>query len=654
VPLKNDWQNGDLFTPAAANDMANAVNNFTLVFNVKDYGAVGDASTDDKVSIQNAINAAVAAGGGTVHLPVGNYKISGHLTIGGGNVDISGVGNGSVVKPIYAVASNRVFFNSVVTSNLSFRNFKVDLTGTNVQHGFLMNGVTNLSFDGVEFQGPSPIIGGCIAVSGVGTSTRFLSKNVQIVNCRFKDTTNFGVAVSYVDGALIANNLCENAGREVLGVEPEASCVAQNVTIANNVIIGATTVVGSSTGFIVITESSGGTIDNVTVTGNSIRQVATPASAQTGITVIGAANVNVTGNTVQGMGGVGIQAGNLDYATTGVVIAGNTVTDCGVHTSNPAIYLRNAQSCSVTGNYVFGAGHSFSIIENGGAANNLISANILRDTVPFDAAGTGTLRFGNKNAASDATMAVPSMQLGSTDTTLSRSAAGVLAVEGVNVLLDGGALGTPGSGTLTNCTGLPVAGVTASTSTALGVGSVELGDASDTTLSRSAAGVLAVEGVVVPTVSSTSTLTNKTLTSPVINTPTGIVKGDVGLGNVDNTSNATERAATATLTNKTIQGTRETVHAITDGAAFEIDPRNGGIQTITLGASRTPKGTNFESGHSMTLMVAATANTITWTDATLNPTWIGGSAPALSATQQTVISLWEVGSTIYGSLIGYA
>jgi hypothetical protein len=56
-------------------------------------------------------------------------------------------------------------------------------------------------------------------------------------------------------------------------------------------------------------------------------------------------------------------------------------------------------------------------------------------------------------------------------------------------------LGTPSSGTLTNCTGLPVAGITASTSTALGVGSVELGHATDTTLSRSASGVLAVEGV---------------------------------------------------------------------------------------------------------------------------------------------------------------
>lgn len=50
------------------------------------------------------------------------------------------------------------------------------------------------------------------------------------------------------------------------------------------------------------------------------------------------------------------------------------------------------------------------------------------------------------------------------------------------------------------------------------------------------------------------TLTNKTLTSPL-----GIVKGDVGLGNVDNTSNATERAAAATLTNKTINGANNTL-----------------------------------------------------------------------------------------------
>jgi len=60
-------------------------------------------------------------------------------------------------------------------------------------------------------------------------------------------------------------------------------------------------------------------------------------------------------------------------------------------------------------------------------------------------------------------------------------------------------LGTPASGTLTNCGGLPVSGIAASTATALGVGTVELGHATDTTLSRAAAGVLAVEGVPVVT-----------------------------------------------------------------------------------------------------------------------------------------------------------
>lgn len=61
------------------------------------------------------------------------------------------------------------------------------------------------------------------------------------------------------------------------------------------------------------------------------------------------------------------------------------------------------------------------------------------------------------------------------DTTLSRSSAGVLAVEGTTVSLN-------------------------STSAVHTASTVELGNASDTTLSRSSAGVLAVEGVVVPLV----------------------------------------------------------------------------------------------------------------------------------------------------------
>jgi hypothetical protein len=56
------------------------------------------------------------------------------------------------------------------------------------------------------------------------------------------------------------------------------------------------------------------------------------------------------------------------------------------------------------------------------------------------------------------------------------------------------ALGTPASGTLTNATGLPVSGITASTSAALGVGSIELGHATDTTIARASSGVVSIEG----------------------------------------------------------------------------------------------------------------------------------------------------------------
>lgn len=67
-------------------------------------------------------------------------------------------------------------------------------------------------------------------------------------------------------------------------------------------------------------------------------------------------------------------------------------------------------------------------------------------------------------------------------------------VAAAGAVMAGGALGTPSSGTLSGCSGLPVSGITASTSTALGVGSLEIGHASDTTLARSSAGNLTVEG----------------------------------------------------------------------------------------------------------------------------------------------------------------
>lgn len=69
-------------------------------------------------------------------------------------------------------------------------------------------------------------------------------------------------------------------------------------------------------------------------------------------------------------------------------------------------------------------------------------------------------------------------------------------------------------------TNMPTVGGTAilSSLTAPQFTTIELGHATDTTLSRASAGVIAVEGVTIPTISSTNTLTNKRITKRVAST----------------------------------------------------------------------------------------------------------------------------------------
>jgi len=180
------------------------------------------------------------------------------------------------------------------------------------------------------------------------------------------------------------------------------------------------------------------------------------------------------------------------------------------------ITCTNAITGSVTGNAgtVTNATLTTAFTNNGGAGTLTWPAAGATLTIPT---GGGTLGTGAFATIANYAPVGQTFYIGTTQVAINRASA-ALTLAGITLTTPD--IGTPSAGTLTNCTGLPIAGLVNSTSTALGVGSIELGNASDTTISRSAAGVIAVESVVIPSISSTNTLTNKRITPRVYSTTT--------------------------------------------------------------------------------------------------------------------------------------
>lgn len=72
-----------------------------LWFNVKDYGAVGNGTTDDRAAFLACFNAAIAAGpGALVIVPYGTYRLSKYVPISyGRSLRITGIGGATILYP---------------------------------------------------------------------------------------------------------------------------------------------------------------------------------------------------------------------------------------------------------------------------------------------------------------------------------------------------------------------------------------------------------------------------------------------------------------------------------------------------------------------------------------------------------------------------
>lgn len=97
-------------------------------FNVMDYGAVGDGVTDDTASIQAAVDAARAAGGGTIYAPEGDYLITSTVDLyqnSAVNIVLKGAARAATT---FITANDIVVFSHA--EDCVFEDFSVTQTGT--------------------------------------------------------------------------------------------------------------------------------------------------------------------------------------------------------------------------------------------------------------------------------------------------------------------------------------------------------------------------------------------------------------------------------------------------------------------------------------------------------------------------------------------
>lgn len=90
-------------------------------YNVADYGATGDGTTDDTSAIEDAIAAADATNGGTIYFPPGTYKITTTLSFTGGDYHLLGSGGRYSASIIHQVTSNTDALSFAPSSGTAIR-----------------------------------------------------------------------------------------------------------------------------------------------------------------------------------------------------------------------------------------------------------------------------------------------------------------------------------------------------------------------------------------------------------------------------------------------------------------------------------------------------------------------------------------------------
>ena len=383
--MEND-RNGEFYR-----DRATPADLTALIYRPEWYGAKGDGVTDDTSKIQAAINAASAAGGGTVLLaPNTTYLLS---TVDAyrkilclkSNVNIFGCGYTSVLKIANGIEQAGGSFvlsdidavnayDATAVDNIILHNFRIDCNDTGNQ---LTSGTAPYTVPVAVFVGDNITIDGlwiddnpgqqCICVGA--NTTPPTATSVRITNNRISNVADNSIQndhssiYSSCDGAVISGNILTNPAANAyapltstaLEIHGRNTVVEQNVV--DNYRTGANIVAGYSTCYNnrftnnIFNDVNSGfqfwqadpyELKNTLIAGNSVRL--TPNNSYTAddsssgiISVLAGAvnyeNVTIVNNhfetTAQSTDAQKNRGIIFIYAVDGLIISGNTFENIG-------------------------------------------------------------------------------------------------------------------------------------------------------------------------------------------------------------------------------------------------------------------------------------------------------------------------------------
>jgi polygalacturonase len=209
------------------------------VVSVKDFGAVGDGVTDDRLAFQRAFNYVNSIGGGVVYMPPGRYRKAdapGSIWTMFSNTTLCGEGDSSVIfhdDRSTQLRSGNDMLQCNDASNITFRDFRLEgtalteLTELNHKQTFSGSRIEGLRFINVTIKG-----------------TRFMAtsfnraNNVLFSGNRIEDCIRDGLRCTNCSNVVITGNMIKNVADDAIATHAldSAELPSSGVVITNNVI----------------------------------------------------------------------------------------------------------------------------------------------------------------------------------------------------------------------------------------------------------------------------------------------------------------------------------------------------------------------------------------------------------------------------------